>query len=442
MTFYKSRSHGDSHGSEEGDSELSDVNDDETTPRPSLSTPGIEMAKKKSPRLHRSVSDGQDVAHIAASFVPRSQSDMQLQGNSEEEDNLDIALNSLSHSEKMAMELDQASKKLQELTDMALSDFKSPSDPNILRTNDEIFNAEEDQENMANYREQGVRKRSRTLNTNSRHSILSTNSLSEPDMSVVGVGEQSPRNSGTPAMDVPMSPQSEESQFAWRFPQTRAGSVPSCHKFLTSSPAHQSADREERFTSSVQYPSPKRVASLDRRIGKLVKRSSSSGSGKKMEQTAKFNSLSQGKSVSAYLGSESPQKTHKSIKRHWKDLKKKIVEKKAKTPEVQETDCPHERSPGSGTMKMNRTFRKNSISRERGMSVSGSLFPVDELHNPRLREQTSQGNTVTTVSKTFSILTFWQEQHFEVSLLTISLVTISLVTISLATISLVNISLV
>ncbi len=98
VTFVR-RSQGSSHESElEWESELSDAIDEDTTPRPSLHEP-------------------QSATKIPTTPIKRSMSDNHFEVSVEEgdgdEETLKAALNSTSHSEKMALELDEASRVLQ-----------------------------------------------------------------------------------------------------------------------------------------------------------------------------------------------------------------------------------------------------------------------------------------------------------------------------------------
>ncbi len=111
---------------------------------------------------------------------------------------------------------------------------------------------------------------------------------------------------------------------------------------------------------------------------------------------------------------DSPKTPTRGFKGHFKGFRKN-VKKLVKNPD--EVDSPvspaRDKSPGpqaKTSVKRSRTYmRKNSLSNEMTLSTS-PLAPVDEMYYSGLglsrRESTTRGNTVSLVSKIFSILTF------------------------------------
>ncbi len=423
VTFIR-RSHGSSHGSEmEWESELSDVNDEDPAPHPSLYKPlepqGSPTRPKLATVLQRNISDNQIEISVAE----------EEEGGGDLEDTLNATLNSISHSDKLAQELDEASQQMWELTEAC----------------DDIFDAGEDKENLVTYREGGVvRRRSKTISGDSlRHSVLSTISLSEPDLTVVGLpaSSASPRSSGNPysvetiRVGPHRQPQSHDSlEQSSSDADPLSSSMPSSHKFLVSSPKHKaySASTEDRFLASIGVsPSASPHAGKgkhERRFPKLVRRSNSSNSSKKSSTLptttgSKVIARSQGRSssVAVFSATDLPKTPSKGFLKGFRKNVKKLV----KTPDALEVDGPvplaRDKSPGaqaSTSVKRSRTFmRKNSFSSEMALSTS-PLAPVDEMYHSAQqlskRESTTRGNTISLVSQIFSILTLWQNEHFEV----------------------------
>ncbi len=260
-------------------------------------------------------------------------------------------------------------------------------------------------------------------------------SNSEPDLTVLAVHNStpSPRSSRNPFVveTIRGGPHRSESlDSSSNQTDSLSSSVPAGSKFWVSSPRRKghSSCSEDKFSSSVVVsPSASPHQGKERReskLGKLVKQSNSSRKGDTLPATpvTKFTAFSQGRS-STMASIDSPKTPTRGFKGQFKGFRKN-VKKLVKNPD--EVDGPvspaRDKSPGpqaKASVQRSRTYmRKNSLSNEMTLSTS-PLAPVDEMYysGQRLsrRESTTRGNTVSLVSKIFSILTFWQHEHFEVS---------------------------
>ena len=415
-----------SHGSELdwGDNESSDVGEET-----------IEQDRE----LQSSYADSEDtLTPLDGNLQPmrkRSISDGCIAGmerfDDEEEDTLKV-INGLEHSEKLHQELDFSSREMQSLIDSLNGDLGSSSATNLrCRHEDDTMSEEQDTARLEAYQEEGgvVRRRSRTTLSATlaeRHAVASTISLSEPDLTVIGVNPRSPPPVLPRTVESPVprrgsgwsSGLSSAESSPYRYGSAMT-SLPASHKHLSMA---RSVPAEDRFGASLNLPkSPS--STVDRKIARLVRR------GRKSETLPSGKPPASpilGKSSSMFF-SDSPKS--KGIKGHFKGLKKKVdkLTKKHSNVNFDETDCPQKtsRSPGPSRHTTPRTSlsftRHGSVSTDAPIGLTSSLPSVDEVRcSPTARRRntsSSQGSALPLVTKIFSVLQVWQENHFEVSAL-------------------------
>ena len=341
----------------------------------------------------------------------------------EEQDTLK-AINGIEHSERLQRALDDSQRTMQSLID-SLNEFQTASATNRPSEEDDVISEEQDAEMLAAYQDDGVvRRRSRTTLSASlaeRHKVASTISLSEPDLTAIGVNPRSPppmrpRTSGSPAHRRGSGfasgiSSSESSPFHHGSAMT---SVPASHKYLSIT---RSTPGEDKFATSLQLPkSPS--ATLERKIGRFVKRK-----GRKSETLPSRHSPLPplGKSSSMFFPADTPKS--KGI---FKGLKSRFAKRQSNV-NFDEPDCPQKpsRSPGptkspGPTVRRSRTFmRNNSISSDSPIGLGAPLPSVDEagrspVSRRRNNVSSSQGSALPLITKIFSVLNVWQEHHFEV----------------------------
>ena len=168
---------------------------------------------------------------------------------------LDDTLTGIEHLEKLHQELDNSSREMQSLID-SLNGYLGSSDAASLRCGqeDNTMSEEQDTTMLAAYQEEGgvVRRRSGTTHSASlaeRHSVTSTISLSEPDLTVIGVKQHS-----SPSILPPATTSSTLSlDSGWFSGLSSAESSAAPTPPTNSLPAH-SVPREKRTGTLLQLP--------------------------------------------------------------------------------------------------------------------------------------------------------------------------------------------
>lgn len=402
VTFYRHTHNGSDPDS--GDNECSDVEDqDGPTPRPSLASTQIFSEH------------GTKMLEDKTALKPPFQG--------------------MSHSLKLAGELDEASQSMQELMDALSLDFQTTDVTNLLAIEeDETFEDAEDQENLEAAKEI-VRRRSRTLSERAlmRHSVLSTISLSEPDLTQVGLDPGAP-TSGVDTETTSMQPRLTASPQPRRTtsPQQRHNSEPQ-HGLTASLSFNDSPFHHGNAMTSL--PASPKI--LNRPTHQPEEKATSGKSKSKIGKLGKKKKADTLPNGPARFGGKSPNtlltKSNSSMNfsfsgneypKHTKGLKglmgfrKKSGKKLAKSPSM-EADEALDRSPGHSRGKRTTLLRKHSISSD--TAIAAPLGIAEErmvqgspLHRHRT-ESTSQGNS-NLVSKIFSVLDYWQEEYFEVGI--------------------------
>ena len=338
----------------------------------------------------------------------------------------------MSHSLKLAGELDEASKSMQELMDALSLDFQGTDVRNLLAIDeDDTFDDADDQENLEGAGEI-VRRRSRTLSENAlmRHSVLSTISLSEPDLTQVGLEPGAPA-SGVDRESTSLLPRHTASPQPRRTtsPQQRHNSEPQYE--LTASLSFNESPFHHGTAMTSLPASPmvlnRSTHSQEEKVtpGKSKGKISKSGKKKKADTLPNGPARYGGKSphslftkstssMSFSLSGTEYAKNSKGIK-SWIGFRRKAGKKLPKSTSM-EAEEALDKSPGHSRAKRT-LLRKHSISSD---SATTSPLGVAEdrmvqgspLHRHRT-ESTSQGNS-NLVSKIFSVLDYWQEEYFEV----------------------------
>ena len=440
------------HSSDESVEEAEEEEEEEgndggrETPQPSLTHPGRQRS-------------------LSGSDIPDALGD--------EEDTLTRTLENIHPSQKMNLELDETSKMLQELTE-SLADFDRPrpppppvhtsSHPNRLKEKggplgyDET-DAFDEEEVLRKLGTEIKRRRSRTLSDRALRDAVVSASFSEPDLTVIGLGEGKGGERGDgnrpskndlkrdePVRELPLPGKivrrnsehslltgsvSVGSESPFLHGKAMMGSSPSPN--LVGSPAHSHtpSPSHRRTSNSISGDLTSSLNRKDVRGKSKSKKSrkadtigASPARQKLSSSFTKSATFTRTNTVVTELGS-SPNRQAKTSK--WQSLKKKMGIKLNRSPSMDTEDLAsyqeNSTCPNPDLLpKRNRTFlRKHSLSSEisRSISMTDGMVVASPAGGGRQQRRgsgsASQCNNVNLIPKIFGVLACWQENFFEVS---------------------------
>ena len=367
---------------------------------------------------------------------------------------LDDDLARMAHSRRMQQQLDESCHMLDMLTESLSMDF-TKNQPTLSRSSAQgrqplthstskdssVFSEIEEQEHMDRVHNAAangeVRRRSRTQSENAtRSQLISSLSTSEPDMANLDDDDTPPPlPPRDPDMLAPATP-SHDLRTHDSLVGNRMIRGSSEHSLLTTSLNIGSTTRSPFHHGNAMLISPAHqtrsaLSTPERRRFSSTKEQSGSqkplpGGGKKSNTFGRYSPVQPGDLPET---AKSPRK--EKTKSRWSGLKDKVNKKFKRSPSMEAKEMqgfPREsRSQSIPSVRRNNIIapRKTSVGPEVKLSVAVDVPDSGALSPARRQRKTSsshvQGlavNTVTLISKIFNVLGCWQENYFEVGVVT------------------------